>query len=119
MQPICMWFGIELSVSSINFRTCLVRPTFVAHTINNRKYIYLPVKTAVQPPCSHISSCNRCIQTVYHNMPSHSHNSDVFFQQILVHIYPTFLASEVTERVLNCISHGGVEHGVFYWEGTL
>jgi len=80
MQSIYMWFGIELSVSSINFRTCLVCPTFVAHTSNSKKYIYLPAKTTVHPPCSHTGSCNKFIQTVYHNMPSHSHNSDVFFQ---------------------------------------
>ena len=96
-QPICMWFVIDLSVSSINFRTCLVHPTFVAHTSYNTKYIYLPVKTAVQPLISHTGSCNKFIQTEYRNMPSHSRSSDVFFQQILVHISPTFWASEVTE----------------------
>lgn len=42
-----MWVGIELSVSNINFKTCLARPTFVTHTGNDRKYIYLPVKTGV------------------------------------------------------------------------
>jgi hypothetical protein len=97
MQPIFMWFGIELSVSSINFRTCLARPTFVAHTNNNRRYIYLPVTTSERSPCFHTGSCNKCIQTVYHNMPRHSHSSDIFFQQILVHISPIFWASEATE----------------------
>jgi len=47
MKALCMWFGIELSVSNINFKTCLVHPTFVAHTGNDRKYIYLPVNTVV------------------------------------------------------------------------
>jgi len=95
MQPIFMCFGIELSASSINFRTCLACP--LADTSNNRRYIYLPVKTAVQSPCSHTSSCNKFIQTVYHNMARHSHSSDIFFQQILVDISPTFWAPEATE----------------------